>query len=169
MKEKIKVLLLNSTCTFLSFISERKAIKLLIKEKVDVISNWEKIRLCFSNKSILLPSILKLKYYVHLKYKKMVFSRTAVFKRDQYLCCYCGIYVSPNNITMDHIIPKSQGGRSTFLNCVAACAKCNLKKANHTPEQADMPLLKSPEVPAQYLFDLYNSDEWHNDWEQYLK
>ena len=169
MKEKIKVLLLNSTDTFLSFISERKALKLLYKEKVDIVSNWEKIKYFFSGKTIHLPAIIRLKYYVSIKFKRIVFSRISVFKRDQYMCSYCGIHVSPNSITMDHIIPKSHGGKSTFLNCVASCAKCNIKKANNTPEQASMPLLKNPEDTAQYLFDLYNSDEWHDSWEKFLK
>ena len=72
------------------------------------------------------------------------FSRLAVLRRDRYRCAYCG----RTGTTIDHIVPKSRGGRTSWTNCVAACASCNGKKANATPEEAGMRLTIVPRVPS---------------------
>ncbi len=83
-------------------------------------------------------------------------SNMALFRRDEFMCMYCGeTYASPI-LTRDHIIPKSRGGPDTWMNVVCACKVCNMKKADRTPEEAGMPLLAVPFVPnyAEYLFIL---------------
>ncbi len=74
-------------------------------------------------------------------------SRTAVLRRDNYRCAYCG----QTGMTLDHIVPKSRGGRTTWTNCVAACAPCNSRKANRTPEEAGMRLDATPRSPASLM------------------
>jgi len=71
-------------------------------------------------------------------------SRTAVLRRDRYRCAYCG----QTGTTLDHIVPKSRGGRTTWTNCVAACASCNARKANRTPAEAGMRLDTVPRRPG---------------------
>ena len=97
------------------------------------------------------PKIISLtKYIVALwKYKKKPdYSKRGVLRRDNFTCQYCGL---PGN-TLDHILPLSQGGKSTWLNTAAACFSCNQKKRNRTPEQANMRLIRQPFVP--FLGDL---------------
>lgn len=163
-----QVLLLNSTNEVLSFISEKKAIRLVYKSKVDTVSVWENIKLSFANGFMFLPAILRMKYYIRKIYKQLVFSRKAILRRDKFACGYCGNKLSSGHATIDHIVPKSLGGTSSFTNCVAACFKCNSKKGNQTPEQAEMILKIKPIQPAGYIYHIADDDSWHSDWDGFL-
>ena len=77
----------------------------------------------------------------------MTFSRRNVAKRDHYVCQYCGAQPGAESITIDHVLPRSQGGTSTWTNCVAACSRCNARKGDRTPEQAGMRLRRRPARP----------------------
>jgi 5-methylcytosine-specific restriction endonuclease McrA len=163
------VLLLNCTGDVLNFVNERKALKLWLKERVDIVSTWVDESFDLIGKTFFLPAIIKLRYFVNRKFQtRLTFSRLAVLKRDCYHCSYCGHFVRPNNITVDHIIPKSRGGGSTFANCVAACRDCNRRKANKTPEEAEMKLLVEPITPRGYLYHIPMSAAWHSDWDKFL-
>jgi hypothetical protein len=164
-----RVLLLNSTNEVLSFIPEKKAIRLVYKGKVDTVSIWENIKLSFANGFMFLPAVLRMRYYIRKIYKQLIFSRKAILRRDNFSCGYCGQKLSSGHATIDHIIPKCFGGTSTFTNCVAACFKCNSKKGNQTPEQANMSLKIKPVQPVGYIFHLADEDEWHTDWEKFLE
>ncbi|MBX6313595.1 MAG: HNH endonuclease [Isosphaeraceae bacterium] len=78
----------------------------------------------------------------------VVFSRRNLFKRDHMTCQYCGARPGSSELTIDHIIPRSLGGSSTWENCVLACVACNARKANRTPEQAGMHLRRVPKRPS---------------------
>jgi 5-methylcytosine-specific restriction endonuclease McrA len=164
------VLLLNNTGDVLSFVSQRRSIKLWLKEKVDIVSSWVDDSFTFMNRVVHMPAVIQLRYFVNRKFQnRLVFSRAAIFKRDDFHCQYCGHFVRPTNITIDHIIPKSRGGGSTFANCVAACSACNKKKANKTPEEANMKLLSEPKTPKGYVYHIpTNPGSWHSDWDKFL-
>ena len=81
--------------------------------------------------------------YDKIPKKILVFSRRNLWRRDGFCCQYCGEFPPLDEITIDHVLPKSQGGQSSFENCVLACIACNKKKANKTPEQAGMRLRKT--------------------------
>ena len=163
------VLLLNCTGDILNFVNERKAIKLWLKESVDILSTWVDESFDLIGKRFFLPAIIKLRYFVNRKFQtKLSFSRLAVFKRDNYHCSYCGCFVRPNSITVDHILPKSRGGTSTFDNCVAACRDCNRRKANKLPDEAGMRLLVVPISPKGYIYHIPYSNQWHEDWDKFL-
>jgi len=159
-----KILLLNSTYEVLSFISERKALKLFFKGKVDVLSTWPDVEIYYGSGHIQFPATLRLKYYVKKNYAQLAFSRKAVFKRDRFSCQYCGKFLKSGQVTVDHVIPKSMGGASSFNNCVTSCYACNNRKGSRTPEQANMILRIRPAAPAGYLHYISESDSWHNDW-----
>jgi len=163
-----KTLLLNASYEVLAFIPERKAFNLLWKKKVDVISNWDDI-INWGQEKIYHPSILILKNYVKRNYFNANFSRKALIKRDKSRCQYCNEKLTASQITIDHVLPKAQGGITSFTNCVVCCKQCNNKKANRTPEQAGMVLLKKPTHPS---FAAYNdadpNEYWHNDWNDFL-
>lgn len=90
---------------------------------------------------IRVPEVIR-STYDRIPKRKVVFSRRNLWKRDKMRCQYCGRKPKPDEITIDHVIPKSHGGKTTFENCVLACFECNKKKDNRTPEQAKMPLIK---------------------------
>ena len=163
-----KVLLLNSTYEVLSFITERKALKLFVKGKVDVVSAWPDVEIYYDKKFIKFPATLRLKYFVKKNFAQLAFSRKAVFKRDRFACQYCGKFLKSGQVTVDHVIPKSVGGASSFNNCVTSCYACNNKKGNRTPEQAGMLLLTRPAAPIGYLHYVSEQDRWHDDWNVYF-
>jgi hypothetical protein len=102
----------------------------------------------FLPKVIRMLSMLKVPFH----YAEEVFSRDGVIRRDDSTCGYCGKKAYGKDITWDHIIPKSQGGDNSWLNAIAACLKCNGKKANRTPEEANMPMLWEPYAPRRRYF-----------------
>jgi hypothetical protein len=163
-----KVLLLNSTMEVIAFITERKAIKLVYKEKVDTIATWADMLIRFGNKEIYFPAVIKLRYYIKKSYSRLIFSRKAVFRRDNYTCQYCAKRLKPGQATMDHILPKSMGGISSFTNCVAACLPCNAKKSNKLPDVSNMWPITMPTHPVGYLYSISENDCWHDDWEKFL-
>jgi 5-methylcytosine-specific restriction endonuclease McrA len=93
------------------------------------------------------PEVVCLGRYDRMPRAAVTFSRRNVAKRDHHTCQYCGGQPGFEEITIDHVVPRSQGGPSTWTNCVAACLKCNARKANRTPEQAGMRLKHSPARP----------------------
>jgi 5-methylcytosine-specific restriction endonuclease McrA len=92
------------------------------------------------------PEVISLTVYDGLPVSIVTFSRRNLFKRDRYTCQYCG--ERNTEMTIDHVIPRSRGGTSTWENCVLACLPCNMRKADRTPSEARMPLRKSPVRPA---------------------
>ncbi|AEH44227.1 HNH endonuclease [Thermodesulfatator indicus DSM 15286] len=100
------------------------------------------------NLSFLAPDAIYLTTYDRLPRVEVVFSRANLMMRDRYTCQYCGKSVkNPKDRTIDHIIPRSRGGKTTWENVVLCCRKCNIKKGNRTPEEAGMKLLSKPKAP----------------------
>ena len=93
------------------------------------------------------PEVVTLTKYDRLPTNAVTFSRRNVFKRDRFTCQYCGRQPGGEELTIDHVIPRAQGGTSTWTNCVLACIECNARKADRSPEQARMPLRSQPERP----------------------
>jgi 5-methylcytosine-specific restriction endonuclease McrA len=149
-----QVLLLNQDSTPLNIITISKAFKLISRDKVWGDSSDEFIEVVSVSKTIKIPKILILKYYVKLPYKKASASRQNIFKRDQYSCQYCGIDLNNKDATVDHVIPKCKGGSSTWINMVASCRACNLFKGSKTPKEAQMVLKNKPKEPSYgFLFE----------------
>lgn len=164
-----KTLLLNASYEVLSFVTDRKVFKLLVKDKVEVISSWDD-DINWFNGTIKYPSILRLKNHVKRNYFNTNFSRKTLIKRDRSICQYCSKKLSASQITVDHVLPRAQGGVTSFTNCVVSCQICNNKKADKTPEQAKMVLLKRPTHPSFSMnHHITDSQElWHQDWNDFL-
>ncbi|GAB4155265.1 MAG: HNH endonuclease [Planctomycetaceae bacterium] len=94
------------------------------------------------------PEVITLNRYDRVPVNSVTFSRRNVFKRDKLTCQYCGQQPGREELTIDHVVPRAQGGISSWTNCVLACVECNARKANRTPEQAGMPLRTQPVRPA---------------------
>ena len=100
------------------------------------------------NRSIRIPDVIILTKYDKLHAREMVFNRRNLFLRDENVCQYCGNRCKTMDLSIDHVIPRSRGGQNTWLNCVTACLPCNVRKANRTPQEAKMTLVRTPRKPA---------------------
>ena len=96
---------------------------------------------------ICVPEVISLTQYNRLPDTTVAFSRCNLFKRDRFKCQYCGVTPKPDELTIDHVVPRSHGGGSTWDNCVLACFSCNHRKADRLPEEAHMKLRKVPVQP----------------------
>jgi 5-methylcytosine-specific restriction endonuclease McrA len=94
------------------------------------------------------PEVLTLTRHDRPRHNAVTFCRRNVFKRDHSTCQYCGARPGTEELTIDHVVPRSQGGQTNWENCVLACVPCNARKANRTPEQAGMKLKRAPFRPA---------------------
>jgi len=99
------------------------------------------------SRPIRVPEVVLLCRYDRQPNTHVTFSRRNIFKRDHWTCQYCGAQPGSEELTLDHVVPRAQGGRSTWENCVLACVRCNARKANRTPAQAGMKLRRLPERP----------------------
>jgi 5-methylcytosine-specific restriction endonuclease McrA len=93
------------------------------------------------------PEVVALKSYDRLPRSVVSFSRRNIYKRDHYTCQYCGVQPGTEELTIDHVVPRSRGGRSTWENCVLACVACNGAKADRTPAEAKLSLRRPPARP----------------------
>ena len=145
------ILVLNSSYEPLQFTNWRRAIILLFKEKAKVISK----------------RVIRLVNYVRIPFmrgKDTVPTRTQIYKRDDYECQYCG---SKKDLTIDHIIPRSRGGKDTWENLVACCYKCNTKKGNFLLSETNMTLKTIPHAPFNKIYlDLQKSKV--SEWKEYV-
>lgn len=123
--------------------------------------DWSKIRpgltddvIHGANIKFKVPEILLLSRYDRLPQPKVHFSRRNLYKRDKLTCQYCGDKPGSQELSIDHIIPRAQGGKTTWENVVLACVKCNRRKADKTPKQAGMKLAKIPKKPHLRMFNL---------------
>ena len=133
------VILLNGDFTILGFIGWKKAIKLIVKKRVEVISYSERIIHNFENTiRMAIPAVLRLLKVVRKLFGVRVpLSKRNVLIRDGHKCAYCG-KVNKKGMTIDHVLPKSKGGKTSFDNLVTACVHCNNKKDNKTCKEAGM-------------------------------
>jgi hypothetical protein len=93
------------------------------------------------------PEVIVLTDYDRLPSAAVSFSRRNLFKRDHWTCQYCGVQPGGDELTIDHVVPRSQGGTSTWENCVLACVTCNMRKADRTPREAGLKLRHAPFRP----------------------
>jgi 5-methylcytosine-specific restriction endonuclease McrA len=118
-----------------------------------------------------IPAVVQLQRAVGHHKKAVKFSRINVFTRDHFCCQYCGTKKGMRELNYDHVIPRDQGGKTVWENIVAACYPCNGSKANKTPEQAKMKLLKHPVRPKTLPMSqpVFLSDETPAEWRPYLE
>ena len=142
-----RTLLLNQGYEPLRVIPWQRAICMLTLGKVEVVETYERnirsVQLVFK-----MPAVVRLLNRIRRHEVKVKFSRQNVLARDRWRCQYCGKKFPTNELTYDHVVPRSQGGRASWQNIVTACIGCNSRKANRTPQQAKMHLRKPPVRPS---------------------
>lgn len=118
---------------------------------------------------ILVPKVLLLRSYSKVPVHEVKFSRENLLDRDDHRCQYCGNQLESAFLNMDHVIPRDQGGKTSWENIVTSCIKCNSKKANRLPHQANMHLIKKPERPRWRPFiSSLIGQSYEEDWEYFL-
>lgn len=120
--------------------------------------------------AILIPRVICLQMYDRLPKRHVRFSRMNIFARDQNICQYCGFKFDKNDLNIDHVIPRSQGGTSHWENVVCSCVVCNRKKGGRTPEQANMRLRQVPRKPgwSPLLGNNFATRVRHKEWLPFL-
>lgn len=161
-----QVLLLNSTYEPINICSWKRAIVLVIKGKaVQVEFNSQQLGAGYH-----LPLVIRLLYYVKIPHKDIPLTRKNLMHRDSYTCQYCG---NRNHLTVDHVMPRSRGGKDEWENVVVACHQCNVFKGNRTPKEAGMTLGKKLSRPYGFInFELskhhYKDFRRFREWRKYL-
>ena len=138
------VIVLNADYQPIHTFSLKHAVRMLVREVAVVEEHLE-------NRTLgpyLWPKVVRLVRYVYIKFKSPSatprYSRVGVFKRDKHKCAYCLKHAN----TIDHVLPQSRGGQTSWMNIVSCCRKCNERKKERTPEEAGMPLLFKPFIPT---------------------
>ncbi len=159
------VLVLNLNYVPINVSSARRAIVLLGKGKAELLENHRgEVRTVTTVVEV--PSIIRLIYLVKRPLVPRKLSKKEIFLRDQYTCQYCG--KKGQDLTLDHVVPRRQRGAHTWENVVAACSRCNLRKAGHTPEEANMRLMKPPRVPQPNPYRMLQNRVILEEWRPYL-
>ena len=120
------------------------------------------------SKSFELPAVIVLKTVVKFRLDSIACNRANLLYRDGHQCQYCGNHFEVKELTIDHIIPKSRGGKNTWNNLVIACKKCNQKKGSRTPKESQMFPLKKPVKPKISLLRTLTKNEISDLWSDYL-
>lgn len=161
-----RVLLLNQSYEPIAICNVKKAIILLFLEKAELVSDNQSLALHSARQVLPWPSVIRLNNYIKLPYKDIILTRKNILRRDKHKCGYCGRSDLP--LTIDHIIPKSRGGRDTWDNLVAACLLCNNKKGDKTPDESDLSLRIKPYRPNYIMFIINSVSRLDENWKPFL-
>lgn len=188
------VLVLNKLFMAVHVISVRRAFILLCKELAEVVTeedgqfltydfaSWREVsefRRQFVNEDddwiqtatthIQVPRVIRLTGYEKLPKQTVKFNRRNIFARDHNQCQYCGKRFPTSELSLDHVVPRSQGGPSSWDNIVCACVECNVRKGGRTPKQAHMSLIRKPEKPKRSpLLNLKLTHRKYQSWRTFL-
>ncbi len=188
------VLVLNKHYMAIRIVGARRAFSLLFRDLAEVVSfeqdgysnynfqSWcevSQFRRNFEpdghdwvstvNFYVAVPRIIRLLFYDRLPRNEVKFNRRNIFARDKNSCQYCGKRQRTSELSLDHVIPKSMGGKSAWENIVCACAKCNVKKGGRTPRQAQMTLIQKPVKPKHNpLVHIHLGHQRYRSWKQFL-
>jgi 5-methylcytosine-specific restriction endonuclease McrA len=160
-----QVLILNADYSAISICTVPKAFLLVYLNKAELVADSEKYQIRTIDRAYPSPSIIRLNKYVNVPYKSVILNRNNIFKRDDNACTYCG---SPKDLTLDHVMPKSRGGKTSWENLITACKRCNSKKGHQTPEEAKMPLNRKPFRPSFVVFVRSYASKLEDKWLPFL-
>jgi len=162
------VLVLNATYEPLNVVSVKRAVVLLLKEKAELVEAAE-AKLRSESLSVPVPLVIRLMYFVKIPRRiSLPVTRRGILSRDHYACQYCGVTPPRKELTIDHVVPRSRGGKTTWENVVTACQKCNGRKGSRTPSEAHMRLRAKPERPRYLAVASLNTIEIKAAWGKYI-
>ena len=161
-----RVLVLNLDHYPVAVVTVQKAMVLLLMEKAQQLSTYELLEIRTVSRSYSYPAVIRLAQYKHIPYKGVLLNRANLFRRDRGQCQYCG---SAKQLTIDHVIPRSKGGKTSWTNLVTACNRCNVLKGDKTLEQVGMQLRMDPFVPSLSYFLASYAERQAPEWLSYLE
>jgi 5-methylcytosine-specific restriction endonuclease McrA len=162
-----RVLVLNASFEPINVCTVRRAAVLILKERAEILehADWS---LHAESLTLPRPVVIRLRTYVKIPrdaHRRKI-TRRAVFARDRWTCQYCGHERA--NLTVDHVVPRSRGGSSTWDNIVTCCAPCNRRKGDRLPGHAGMKPRRKPRAPSPTIFIHVAAPTIPAAWEQYL-
>jgi len=162
-----QVLVLNASYEPLNITTWRRAIVMMMKGKAE---SLEEDTTHLVREDTLLPTVIRLRKFVHVPFRELSLTRKNVLHRDGFKCQYCG-NGAEQKLSIDHVMPRSRGGLDIWENVTTACLACNAQKGNKTPQEANMTLSHIPKRPIGHLtFETrrqINSGK-HKEWSKYL-
>ncbi len=161
------MLILNASFEPLHVCSVKRAVGLLMHEVAERVEDGDKVLRSVAH-TFPVPSVVRLKRFVKRPFRhRVAFNRRNVFKRDEHTCQYCG--ERSNDLTLDHVVPRSRGGATNWDNVVACCKRCNARKRDRTPVEAGMALRRRPFAPRFIFSSAYGVlPDIDPIWEKYL-
>jgi len=159
------VLVLNQDYQAIAICSVERAFVLVYLRKAELVDRLEERNMRTINQQFPFPSIIRLYRYVHVPFRRVALSRTNILKRDGNRCVYCG---SRNDLTLDHVVPRSIGGKDSWENLVSACQTCNTKKGNRTPDMCGMEFNQPPFRPSYIMYLTNFAGSVQQSWLPYL-
>lgn len=162
-----QVLVLNAGYEPLSLVSVRRAVVLLLREKAEMLEATQQMLVGVSC-SIPVPLVIRLVHYVRLPHRRVPPTRAAIMLRDAYTCQYCGGTPGRDELTVDHVVPRSRGGRHDWTNLTTACKRCNQIKGSGTPEEVQMRLVRRPFEPSYVALVLLSNPTAAERWEHLI-
>jgi 5-methylcytosine-specific restriction endonuclease McrA len=160
------VLVLNASYEPINIVPARRALTLVLGGKA-LVEERSKFVIRTSKINVPVPSVIRLVSYRRIPRQNRSISRKGILLRDGGTCQYCRSTLPPKDLTLDHVIPRSRAGESTWENLVACCFPCNNRKGNRTPQEAGMALAKQPrQITIHAKHRLMIGDE--STWERYL-
>ncbi len=160
----VRALVLNASFEPLSIVATQRAVCLVIDETADLIEAGEGV-IRSQYLTVPVPAVIRLRSMVRApRIREAALSRRAVFARDGYRCQYCGERAD----SIDHVVPRSRGGRDVWDNLAAACLPCNSRKRDRTPDEAGMRLLRPCRAPRTTAWLTIGSHLVPETWKPYL-
>ncbi|GAB2692229.1 HNH endonuclease [Thalassiella azotivora] len=160
----MRTLVLNAGYEPLAVVSFRRAVVLVLAGKAVLLAEDDP-PVVSGSLTVPRPAVIVLSRYVRMPYGRVAtVSRRGVLRRDAHRCAYCGRSAT----TVDHVLPRSRGGRDTWENLVACCVRCNNTKGNRTPEEMGWRLLVTPKAPTGPTWVLRGSEPRHPRWAEFL-
>lgn len=159
------VLVLNQNYEPLAVTKAQRAVVLVVLGKAEIVERYD-LEVRSPSRAVPLPSVVRLCVYIRAPRHPVALTRRNVLKRDGYRCQYCGGRRGP--MTTDHVVPRSMGGGDTWANLVCACVRCNNRKGNRTPEEAGMPLSRTPRRPHRVAQIVFSTSIPDRRWRPYL-
>jgi len=154
----------------LSLWSWQETVKAVVSGRVNVVSVYERI-VRSPSRAMPLPSVISLKEYIPVA-RRPAFTRFNVFLRDRFSCQFCGEALPTHELTFDHLVPRSRGGRTVWENVVTACSPCNLAKGDQLPHEARMYPLVAPQQPTTFTLQengrAFPPNYLHHSWRDFL-
>jgi 5-methylcytosine-specific restriction endonuclease McrA len=161
----LRTLVLNAGYEPLAVVSFKRALVLVLNDKATVLAGAESQLVHSASREFELPTVILLQRYVRIPgSRKIPVSRRGVLRRDGYRCGYC----SKSANTIDHILPKSRGGKDTWENLVACCLRCNNAKSDKTPAEMGWELRITPQMPTGVIWTVRGAEKAEPQWEEFL-